>query len=265
MDERMTQAILIPDGAEIVAAPRETPHRVLGDEARQSFAWNAETEDSLEGLVVDVEITDFPTIGRPARGRVIEVLGPPDAFGVDVEIIIRKHHLPHVFPANVLAEAEDAALRTVSMLSEEERARRRDFRGLPIVTIDGETARDFDDAVLVRPLANGNRELQVHIADVSHYVRPGTALDLEARLRGTSVYFPDRAVPMLPQRLSSDMCSLRPNEDRLVMSCVMEIDERGEVLGYELCEGIICSAQRMTYTQVQAILDGDTAVREEFL
>ena len=151
-------------------------------------------------------------------------------------------------------------------------AGRRDFRGLPIVTIDGETARDFDDAVLVTPLANGNWELQVHIADVSHYVRPGTALDLEARLRGTSVYFPDSAVPMLPPQLSSGMCSLRPDEDRLVQSCVMEIDGRGEVLGYEVCEGIIRSARRMTYTQVQAILDSgtdaatdvDKAVREEF-
>jgi len=126
--------------------------------------------------------------------------------------------------------------------------------------------------VLVTPLPNGNWELQVHIADVSHYVRPGTALDLEARLRGTSVYFPDRAVPMLPPQLSSGMCSLRPDEDRLVLSCVMEIDARGEVLGYQVCEGIIRSARRMTYTQVQAILDSgtdaatdvDRAVREEF-
>jgi ribonuclease R len=264
LDERMAQPILIPEGAEVVAAPRKTPHRVLGDEARRSFVWNADAEDSLEGMAVDVEITDFPGVGRPARGRVIEVLGPPDAFGVDVEIIIRKHHLPHLFPANVLVDAEDAALRTVASLSEEERELRRDFRGLPIVTIDGETARDFDDAVLVRPLANGNWELQAHIADVSHYVRPGTALDLEARLRGTSVYFPDRAVPMLPQQLSSDMCSLRPEEDRLVLSCLMEIDQQGEVLGYELYEGVIRSARRMTYTQVQAILDGDAAVREEF-
>jgi ribonuclease R len=141
---------------------------------------------------------------------------------------------------------------------------RQDFRGLPIVTIDGETARDFDDAVLVEPLPNGNWQLQVHIADVSHYVRPGTALDLEARLRGTSVYFPDRAIPMLPPVLSSGMCSLRPGEDRLVLSCVMEIDARGEVLGYEICEGIIRSARRMTYTQVQAILDGDETTRAEF-
>ena len=135
---------------------------------------------------------------------------------------------------------------------------------MKIVTIDGETARDFDDAVLVRPLKNGNWELQVHIADVSHYVRPGTALDLEARLRGTSVYFPDRAIPMLPPQLSSGMCSLRPDEDRLVLSCVMEIDGRGEVLGYEVCEGIIRSAKRMTYTQVQGVLDGNAETRAEF-
>ncbi|HEX9200290.1 MAG TPA: RNB domain-containing ribonuclease, partial [Acidobacteriaceae bacterium] len=304
LDERMSGApgggaILIPEGAEAPAMPKETPHRVLGEEAQTQqrrwsvhdedlelpnplmhdkavHEWGTQRHDWMEGLAVDVEITDFPAPGRPAKGRVIEVLGPPDAFGVDVEIMIRKHHLPHVFPANVLAEATRAAVET--QVSESRPGApglvdgRRDFRGLPIVTIDGETARDFDDAVLVTPLKNGNWELQVHIADVSHYVRPGTALDLEARLRGTSVYFPDRAVPMLPPQLSSGMCSLRPDEDRLVLSCVMEIDARGEVLGYEVCEGIIRSAKRMTYTQVQAILDSgtdaatdvDKAVREEF-
>jgi len=232
-----------------------------GGSARVEFT---NEHELLEGMAVDVEITEFPQPGRPARGRVIEVLGPPDAFGVDVEIVIRKHHLPHVFPVDVLLEAAASAELTVDALDEIERARRRDFRGLPIVTIDGETARDFDDAVMVRALANGNWELQVHIADVSHYVRPGTALDLEARFRGTSVYFPDRAIPMLPPALSSGMCSLRPNEDQLVQSCVMEIDERGEVVGYEVCEGIIRSVQRMTYTQVQAVLDGDAIVRAEF-
>jgi ribonuclease R len=272
LDERMAGspgggAILIPEGAEIPATPMETPHRVFGEEARASQGhWSEELDPHrpLEGLAVDVEITDFPTVGRPARGRVIEVLGPPDAFGVDVEIIIRKHHLPHVFPANVLAEAAASAAQTVETLDAAELGQRRDFRGLKIVTIDGETARDFDDAVLVRPLRNGNWELQVHIADVSHYVRPGTALDLEARLRGTSVYFPDRAIPMLPPQLSSGMCSLRPDEDRLVLSCVMEIDGRGEVLGYEVCEGIIRSAKRMTYTQVQGVLDSNPETRAEF-
>jgi ribonuclease R len=267
LDERMTQAILIPEGAEVASMQMATPHRVLGEEAQASqIHWSEELDPHrpLEGLAVDVEITDFPTAGRPARGRVIEVLGPPDAFGVDVEIIIRKHHLPHVFPTNVLAEATASAAQTVDTLDAEETGRRRDFRGLKIVTIDGETARDFDDAVLVTPLANGNWELQVHIADVSHYVQPGTALDLEARLRGTSVYFPDRAIPMLPPQLSSGMCSLRPDEDRLVLSCVMEIDGRGEVLGYEVCEGIIRSAKRMTYTQIQGVLDGNAETRAEF-
>jgi ribonuclease R len=267
LDERMTQPILIPDGAEVLSGSKQTPHRVLGEEAQaQQAHWSEELDPHrpLEGLAVDVEITDFPTPGRPARGRVIEVLGPPDAFGVDVEIVIRKHHLPHVFPANVLAEATASAAQTVERLDVKELARRRDFRGLKIVTIDGETARDFDDAVLVRPLPNGNWELQVHIADVSRYVRPGTALDLEARLRGTSVYFPDRAIPMLPPQLSSGICSLRPDEDRLVLSCMMEVDGRGEVLGYEVCEGIIRSAKRLTYTQVQGVLDGNLETRAEF-
>jgi ribonuclease R len=263
LDERMTQPILIAEGMEVPAAAPGGAHRVIGEEARMT-AVDWDLPQPLEGLAVDVEIMDFPGVGRPAKGRVIEVLGDPDGFGVDVEIIIRKHHLPHVFPANVLAEAADSAAQTVDTLDAEEMALRRDFRGLPIVTIDGETARDFDDAVLVRPLANGNWELQVHIADVSAYVRPGTALDLEARLRGTSVYFPDRAIPMLPPQLSSGMCSLRPDEDRLVLSCLMEVDARGEVLGYEVCEAIICSVRRMTYTQVQGVIDGNAETRKEF-
>ncbi|MDE3103982.1 MAG: RNB domain-containing ribonuclease [Acidobacteriota bacterium] len=263
LDERMTQPIVIPEGAELPAIADERPHRVIGDEARVAEVdWQA--PHPLEGLAVDVEITEFPGVGRPARGRVIEVLGDPEGFGVDVEIIIRKHHLPHVFPANVLAEASASAARTVESLDEEELGWRTDFRGLPIVTIDGETARDFDDAVLVRALPNGNHELQVHIADVSAYVLPGTDLDLEARLRGTSVYFPDRAIPMLPPQLSSGMCSLRPDEDRLVLSCVMEVDGEGEIVGYEVCEGIIRSARRMTYTQVQGVLDGNAETRAEF-
>src|ERR1039458_6319315 len=178
LDERVSGApggggVLIPEGAEVPGIPVETPHRVLGEEARhQQRKWSATEERAergashapLEGLAVDVEITDFPAPGQPAKGRVIEVLGPPDAFGVDVEIVIRKHHLPHVFPADVLAEATEAAGWTVEAEEEKSRfpsgmtnevgmtneggttAKRRDFRGLPIVTIDGETARDFDDA-----------------------------------------------------------------------------------------------------------------------
>jgi len=252
-DERIGGPIVIPEGEEALPEVANSAHRMLGDEARKTLQ-TAESKDPkrpLEGMAVDVEITSFPTPGRPARGRVIEVLGPPDAFGVDVEILIRKHHIPHTFPAPVLAEAGDRALETVTSLESEVIDNREDFRGLPIVTIDGETARDFDDAVLVRHMSNGNNELQVHIADVSWYVLPGSALDTEARLRGTSVYFPDRAVPMLPHALSSEMCSLLPNEDRLVLSCIMEIDPRGEIVGYRLAEGIIRSVRRMTYTSVQ--------------
>lgn len=254
-DERMTQPILILGGDELPAAlPQQTAHRVLGREAKAHIDY-----DDLEGLIVDVEITGWPTPFKPAAGRVIEVLGSPDDFGVDVEMMIRKHQLPRVFPDNVLAEA-----RAVAHLDLDEVARRRDFRGLPIVTIDGETAKDFDDAVLVRERADGGYELQVHIADVAEYVRAGTDLDLEARLRGTSVYFPDRAIPMLPQELSTDICSLRPGEDRLVLSCLMQLSPEGRIESYEIVEGVIRSAARMTYTAVSAILDGDAAAREKY-
>jgi ribonuclease R len=257
-DERMTQPVLIPYGAEVPGSPA-TPHRVLGDEA--AAAVRNYDRENLEGLVVDVEITGWPTPQRPARGRVIEVLGHEEDFGIDVEMVIRKHHLPRIFPQKVLEEA-----RSVAHLDPNEvTGRRRDFRALPIVTIDGETARDFDDAVLVEHDAyTGNWRLQVHIADVAHYVRPETGLDLEARLRGNSVYFPDRAIPMLPQELSTDLCSLRPNEDRLVLTCLMEIDPTGNVTSYEITEGVIRSARRMTYTQVHAILEGDSANRAQF-
>ncbi len=265
-DERMSQHIVIPHGTEVpIESKDSTPHRVLGREAAAVAA-----HDDLEGLVVDVEIMSWPTPTRPPIGRVIEVLGDPEDFGVDVEMMIRKHQLPRIFPENVLEEA-----RAVAHLDAEEVAQRRDFRGLQIVTIDGETAKDFDDAVLVseRPGldgGDGGYELQVHIADVAEYVRAGGDLDLEARLRGTSVYFPDRAIPMLPQELSTDICSLRPNEDRLVLSCIMQLDAAGRIESYEIVEGVIRSAARMTYTAVHAILeqadaaDQDPEVRERF-
>jgi len=254
-DERMTQHILIPPGQEIPEIPEgSTAHRVLGSEAIAS-----EVHDNLEGLVVDVEITSWPTPTRPPVGRVIEVLGDPDDFGVDVEMMIRKHQLPRVFPDKVLAEA-----RAVAHLDEGEANSRRDFRNLPIVTIDGETARDFDDAVLASERANGGYELQVHIADVAEYVRAGTDLDLEARLRGTSVYFPDRAIPMLPHELSTGICSLRPGEDRLVLSCIMQLDVEGRIESYEIVEGVIRSAARMTYTEIHAILEGEEETRARY-
>jgi ribonuclease R len=286
LDSKITMDIVIPAGAEIpgvtppspaavegASRPRshqqdspkqagETPalrkksvDRVLGDEVSRRADW-----DDLEGIVVDVDITDWPTPTQNPKGRVIEILGRQDDFGVDVEIAIRKFHLPHHFPPAMLEEAQNIP----AIIPAQELLHRRDFRTLPIVTIDGETARDFDDAVTVRQLSGGNFELQVHIADVAQYVTPDSALDQEARLRGTSVYFPDRAVPMLPLELSTDICSLRPQVERLVLSCVMQIDARGEILGYELCEGVIRSAERMTYTAVNAVLEGDTATRGRY-
>jgi ribonuclease R len=254
-DDRMTQPIVIPPDAEIPkAAESSKAHRVLGSGTASSP--KPESPEDLDGLAVDVEITSWPTPTRPPIGRVIEVLGSPDDFGVDVEMMIRKHQLPRIFPEAVLAEA-----RAVARLDPAEIARRADFRALPIVTIDGETARDFDDAVLVRERAGGGYELQVHIADVSEYVRPGSALDLEARIRGTSVYFPDRAIPMLPHELSTGICSLRPNEDRLVLSCLMQLDAAGNIESFEIVEGVIRSAARMTYTEVHAIIEGDQEAR----
>jgi ribonuclease R len=233
---------------------RQTPHRVLGEEVKHR-EW-----DDLENLVVEVEIIQWPSATQNPRGRVMQILGFEDDFGVDVEIVIRKHHIRHIFPPATLEQAQEIN----PVVDHTEIARRQDYRELPIVTIDGETARDFDDAVLVRRLPHGHYELQVHIADVAHYVEEGSPIDEEARKRGTSVYFPDRAVPMLPLELSTDICSLRPQVDRLVLSCIMEIDHHGEVVRYELGEGIIGSAERMTYTDVNAIIEGDPHLRVRY-
>jgi ribonuclease R len=257
IDTKITQEIVIPEGQEVPESSpkKKSVDRVLGEEAARHADWT-----NLEGVVVDVEITDWPSATQGPRGKVLEILGREDDFGVDVEITIRKFHLPHHFPAATVEEAQQIS----AAIPSRELDRRRDFRDFPIVTIDGETARDFDDAVLVRTLPNNNYELQVHIADVAQYVTPDSALDQEARLRGTSVYFPDRAVPMLPLELSTDICSLRPQVDRAVLSCIMEIDHRGEIVGYDLSEGVIRSAERMTYTAVNAVLEGDEALRKRY-
>lgn len=236
--EPRLQEIVIPPGQELPENWKERPVRGRVPE--------------LEGAAVNVELTRFPRAGLAPVGRVVEVLGRPGDAGVDVEIIVRKHQLPHVFPPEVREQARTIA----PVVPTEALEGRRDFRSLPIVTIDGETARDFDDAVYVRRLADGY-ELQVHIADVAHYVPRGSPLDQEARLRGTSVYFPDRAIPMLPEELSNGICSLRPGEDRLVMSVLMHLDSRGQVRHVEFTPGVIRSAARMTYTAVDRILEGD--------
>ena len=250
-DERIQNWIEIPS----LDSLQSLPNRVGA--AEHKF----ESAEDLDGMIVEAQVIQFPADGNDAVGRIVEVLGHPDDFGVDVEVIIRKHHIPHRFPPDVLEQARAMSGETGPL----ELAGREDFRSYGIVTIDGETARDFDDAVWVDRLANGNFALHVHIADVSHYVLPGSAIDREAALRGTSVYFPDRAVPMLPLELSTGICSLRPHEDRLVMSALLELDHQGDVVSQRFVRGVIRSAERMTYTHVHALLEGDAALRERYL
>ncbi len=218
----------------------------------------SDTLGASDGDIVNVEISRPPIAGRPPWGRVIEVLGRPDQPGIDVEIIIRKHRLTHVFPEAVLAEAEAIP----DGITEGQLAGREDLRKTLTVTIDGETARDFDDAVSLEDLPGGRLLLGVHIADVSYYVREGTPLDEEALQRGTSVYFPERAIPMLPERLSNDLCSLKPQVDRLTMSALIDLDRNGRVVDYRLTPSVIHSRERMTYTAVNEIItnpEGETA------
>jgi ribonuclease R len=215
-----------------------------------------------DGEMVTAEITRWPTSTRSALGRIVEVLGALDAPGVDTAVIIRKYNLPDAHGAEAVAEA----LKLGKNVQARDRAGRTDFREWPTVTIDGEHARDFDDAISIDRLPSGNFWLAVHIADVAHYVTEGSALDREAYERATSVYFPERAVHMFPSELSTGLCSLNPQVDRLVQSVLMEVDHRaGHVVRYELHDGVIHSAARMTYTDVNAILtDRDPALRERY-
>jgi ribonuclease R len=251
-DIRIQNEIEIPPGDELTPALREKLGLPSADH-QTSRPKRLPVLPELDGAVVNVELTRYARAGAPPTGRVVEILGRPGDLGVDIEIIIRKHHLPHTFSAEVLQEA----VRRAVPVSEAEIEGRQDFRELPIVTIDGETARDFDDAVYVERKPDSGWHLQVHIADVSHYVRTETPLDHEARLRGTSVYFPDRAVPMLPESLSNGMCSLKPHEDRLVMSVLMEFDPAGNMRTARMTPGIIRSFERMTYTNVNKVIEKD--------
>jgi ribonuclease R len=213
------------------------------------------------GLMVIVELTKWPTANRGAVGRVVDVLGDIDAPGVDTEIIIRKWGIPDAHSPQSVAEAVHLG----GTVSEKDIRGRTDFRNVVTVTIDGEHARDFDDAITIERLANGHFWLGVHIADVSHYVQDGSALDQEAYERGTSVYFPERAVHMFPSELATGLCSLNPRVDRLVQSCLMEIDRRGAVIRSEFHDGVINSNERMTYTDVNGILtDRDQALLERY-
>jgi len=207
------------------------------------------------GDKVVVEITNWPEPRRNPEGRVLEVLGQKDKPGIDILSIVRKYHLPEVFPEEVLKEA---AL-IPATVREKDKKGRRDLRHLPLVTIDGEDAKDLDDAVSLEMLGNGNYYLGVHIADVGYYVQEGSLIDQEALKRATSVYLVDRVIPMLPPHLSNGICSLNAGEDRLALTCFMEIDAEGEVVNHEIVASLIMVKERMTYTAVRKILeDQDT-------
>ena len=222
---------------------------------------SGEQKDAEPGDMVTVDITRWPTAARAPLGRVTDVLGTIDEPGVDTEIIIRKFGISDQHGEAAVEEAK----RLGGEVREQDLKGRTDFRPLVTVTIDGEHARDFDDAITLEELPNGNYWLGVHIADVAHYVPEGSALDEEAYERGTSVYFPERAVHMFPAELATGLCSLNPRVDRLVQSCLMEIDRRGQVVRYELHDGVIHSNERMTYNDVNAILtDRDPELRSRY-
>src|SRR5437588_9323153 len=213
------------------------------------------------GEMVTVELTRWPTSTRGAIGRVADVLGDIDAPGVDTEIIIRKFGIPDAHSPQAIAEATGIG----GAVAEKDSRGRTDFRQLQTVTIDGEHARDFDDAITIDKLPNGHYWLGVHIADVSHYVQEGSALDREAYERGTSVYFPERAVHMFPAELATGLCSLNPHVDRLVQSCFMEIDRHGQVVRHEFHDGVINSNERMSDTAVNGMLtDRDPSLMKQY-
>ena len=212
------------------------------------------------GEMVSAQIDRPPTAMRNPSGHVLKVLGRLEDTGVDMNVVMAKYDLPDAFPE----EVEAAAARVPGEVRPEDVAERTDFRPWTTVTVDPETARDHDDAISLDHLPNGHWLLAVHIADVAHYVPVGSPLDQEAYLRGTSVYFPDRVVPMLPHALSSNICSLVEGQDRLTQTVVLELDGGGHVKRAEFHDGVIRSAARMTYQQVQASVDGDVALRERF-
>lgn len=236
---------------------------VRPDDARiQQDIIIAEKENSgaRHGQIVVVDIIQRPNKRTSAVGKVIEVLGEHLAPGMEIEIALREHDLPHTFSPEVLEEVAKLA----DEVPEEAKQSRVDLRDLPLVTIDGEDARDFDDAVYCKPEESGGWRLWVAIADVSYYVRSGTALDEEAISRGNSVYFPSQVIPMLPEKLSNGLCSLNPDVDRLCMVCEMTISEKGQLSSSQFYPAVMRSHARFTYTKVAAILDGDEALCSQY-
>ncbi|MCS7459215.1 ribonuclease R [Paenibacillus doosanensis] len=223
--------------------------RVIRDIFIPKHAFNG----AMDGHKVVVRIVSYPEGRAAAEGEVIEILGHKNDPGVDIISIIRKHMLPEAFPDEVMEEAQSVP----ETISESDLTGRRDLRQKRIVTIDGEDAKDLDDAVNVERLPNGNYVLGVHIADVSYYVREGSPLDREAYNRGCSVYLVDRVIPMLPHRLSNGICSLNPQVDRLTMSCEMEFDASLNVVRHDIFTSVIKTSERMTYTNVRKLLTGE--------
>lgn len=229
--------------------------------AKDIFISRENTKGAVTGHKVVVEITDYGEDRRNPEGKVIEILGHINDHGVDILSVIRRYELAVEFPEEVYAEIEHLG----TEVAEADKKGREDLRDLLTITIDGADAKDLDDAVSLKRLGNGNFELGVHIADVSHYVRENTALDKEAYARGTSVYLVDRVIPMLPHKLSNGICSLNPHVDRLALSCLMEVNGRGEVVSHRILESVINSDYRMTYTAVREILeDGAPALLEQY-
>lgn len=236
---------------------------VVPDDSRLSFDILIPQEalnGARMGFVVVVELTQRPTRRSKAVGQVVEVLGDNMGTGMAVEMALRTHDIPHVWP-----EALQNQIATLKEeVPEKAKAGRVDLRDLPLVTIDGEDARDFDDAVFCERKRSGGWRLWVAIADVSYYVRPGTPLDDEAVNRGTSVYFPSQVVPMLPEVLSNGLCSLNPQVDRLCMVCEMTISATGKLIGYKHYEAVMNSWARLTYNKVWSILLGDQPLRKQY-
>ncbi len=229
---------------------------VIADDKRipnDIFIPKGQTNGAADGHKVIVNITKFPEERMSAEGEIVEILGHKNDPGIDIISIIYKHGIKLDFPDEVLKQAAD----TPDQISEGELKNRRDLRDETIVTIDGADAKDLDDAVTVKKLDNGNYKLGVHIADVTYYVQENSPIDKEARERATSVYLVDRVIPMIPHRLSNGICSLNPQVDRLTLSCEMEIDPNGEVVGHEIFQSVIKTNERMTYKDVNEILEND--------
>jgi len=232
--------------------------------AQDIFIPKSERNGAKTGQIVIAEITQWPEQKRNPEGKITQILGNKGDAGIDILTIIKKHKLPEEFPPNVEAYVENIT----EEIPKEEYSRRKDLRELRMVTIDGEDAKDLDDAVSVEVLTNGNYRLGVHIADVSHFVKDKNPLDKEALKRATSVYLIDRVIPMLPKKLSNGVCSLNPKVDRLALTCFIEIDKNGKSVDHEIVESIIKTNERMTYTDVTKILtdkDEETIKKYDYL